>query len=507
MVYSGLMRAMPDGSLIPDLAERFEVSDDATTYTFTLRPNLTFHDGTPLTSADVLFTIQRAQNPDIKSYRRADWEGVSVSAPDAQTIRFTLPHAYAPFLDNATLGILPKHLWETVSAEEFPFTLLNTRPVGSGPYKISDFDINSTGSATYYELVSFKDFALGRAYVSKMRFNFYSNENDLIDAFNERRIDMLAGISPSQINKISRKDSRMVQVPLPRTFGVFLNQNKNSAFADAAVRAALDTALDKQKIVDEVFNGYGAVLEGPIPPGILGTAQASTPEPMEESRASEPEVGNSERARAILSRNGWKFDLPAGASAQAGETGKVWSKKGAKLEFTLATVDEPELAATAEAVAAAWREAGIKVDVHVYPIAELNSVLLRPRNYEALLFGEVVGRALDLFAFWHSSQRNDPGLNIALYTNAKVDSLLAKARATTNRREREKLYEKFEEYVAEDQPAIFLYAPKFLYIVPKDLYGVELGALAGASDRFLNVHQWYTDTERVWNIFTDKNEE
>jgi len=507
LVYSGLMRAMPDGSLIPDLAERFEVSDDGTTYTFTLRPNLTFHDGTPLTSADVLFTIQRAQNPDIKSYRRADWEGVSVSAPDARTILFTLPHAYAPFLDNATLGILPKHLWETVSAEEFPFTLLNTRPVGSGPYKINDFDINSTGSATYYELVSFKDFALGRAYVNKMRFNFYANESDLIEAFNGRRIDMLAGISPSQIKKIMRKDLRLVQVPLPRTFGVFLNQNKNSAFADAAVRAALDTALDKQKIVDEIFSGYGAVLEGPIPPGILGAVQASTPEAMEESRASEPEVGNSERARAILSRNGWKFDLPVGASAQAGETGKVWTKKGAKLEFTLATVDEPELAATAEAVAAAWREAGIKVDVHVYPIAELNSVLLRPRNYEALLFGEVVGRALDLFAFWHSSQRNDPGLNIALYTNAKVDSLLAKARATTNRREREKLYEKFVEYIAEDQPAIFLYAPKFIYVVPNDLYGVELGALTGASDRFLNVHQWYTDTERVWNIFTDKNEE
>ena len=497
LVYSGLMRAMPDGSLIPDLSERFEVSDDGTTYTFMLRPNLTFHDGTPLTSADVLFTIQRAQNPDIKSYRRADWEGVSVSAPDPRTVTFTLPHAYAPFLDNATLGILPKHLWETVSAEEFPFTPLNTRPVGSGPYKVKNFDINSTGSATYYELASFKDFALGQAYVNKLRFNFYSNEDDLIEAFNARRIDMLAGISPSQIDKISRRDPRMVQVPLPRTFGVFLNQNKNTAFADAAVRAALDAALDKQKIVDDVFSGYGAVLESPIPPGILGTVRPATPETMEETHASEPEVGNSERARAILSRNGWKFD----------EKDKVWKKKGATLEFTLATVDEPELAATAEAVAAAWREAGIKVDVHVYPIAELNSVLLRPRNYEALLFGEVVGRALDLFAFWHSSQRNDPGLNIALYTNAKVDSLLAKARATTNRREREKLYEKFVEYIAEDQPAIFLYAPKFIYVVPNDLYGVELGALTGASDRFLNVHQWYTDTERVWNIFTDKNEE
>ena len=189
------------------------------------------------------------------------------------------------------------------------------------------------------------------------------------------------------------------------------------------------------------------------------------------------------------------------------EKKKVGRKKGAVLKFTLATVDEPELAATAETLATAWREAGIVVDVHVYPIAELNSVVLRPRNYEALLFGEVVGRALDLFAFWHSSQRNDPGLNIALYTNAKVDALLAKARATTNEREREKLYEKFIEDVAEDQPAIFLYAPKFIYVVPKKLEGVELGALNQPSERFLNVFEWYTDTEKVWNIFSDKNEE
>ena len=506
LVYSGLMRAMPDGSLIPDLAERVEISEDGMTYTFILRPDLTFHDGEPLTSADILFTIQRAQNPDIKSHRRADWEGVSVAAPDARTIIFKLPHAYAPSLENATLGILPKHLWETVSAEEFPFAMQNTQPVGSGPYKIDGFDTDSTGSATYYELVPFKDFALGQAYINKIRFNFYPNEQYLIDAFNMNRIDIIAGISPSQIDKLSRRNLNMVQVTLPRVFGVFFNQNKNAAFADAAVRSALDAALNKQGIVDEIFNGYGTVLKGPIPPGFLGTVLPAAPKGMEDARASEPEADNSEAAREILSRNGWKFDLPAGALAQAGEQKQVWAKKGVVLEFTLATVDEPELAATAEKIAQAWRRAGVKVEVHVYPIAELNSVLIRPRNYEALLFGEVVGRTLDLFAFWHSSQRNDPGLNIALYTNIKVDSLLEKARATANKRAREKFYEKFTGYVSEDKPAIFLYAPNFIYIVPKNLYGVELGTLTAPSDRFLNVYQWYTDTERVWSIFTDNVE-
>ncbi|MEK7069150.1 MAG: peptide ABC transporter substrate-binding protein [Patescibacteria group bacterium] len=497
LVYSGLMRAMPDGSLIPDLAERVDISEDGMTYTFTLRPNLTFHDGELLTSEDILFTIQWAQNPDIKSGRRADWEGVSVTAEDARTIIFKLPHAYAPSLENATLGILPKHLWETVSAEEFPFAIQNTHPIGSGPYKIDGFDTDSTGIATSYELSPFKDFVLGQAYVNKIRFNFYPNEKDLIDAFNVSRIDSIAGISPSQIDKLSRKDSSMIQVTLPRVFGVFFNQNKNAAFADVAVRSALDEAINKQGIVDEIFNGYGTVLKGPVPPGFLGTVRPATSKAVEDTRINEPASDNSENAREILSQNGWKFDAQK----------QVWTKKGVVLQFTLATVDEPELAATAETIAKSWRKAGIKVDVHVYPISELNSVLIRPRNYDALLFGEVVGRTLDLFAFWHSSQRNDPGLNIALYTNIKADSLLEKARSTANKRAREKFYEKFTEYVAEDKPAIFLYAPNFIYIVPKNLYGVTLGTLTSPSDRFLNAHQWYTDTERVWNIFTDKNEE
>ena len=161
LIYSGLTRALPDGSIIPDLASTYDVSADGTQYTFKLRDNATFQDGTPVTSADVMFTIQAAQNPDIKSSHRADWEGVKVNAPDAHTITFTLPRPYAPFIENTTLGILPKHVWEDTSAEEFPFSPANTRPVGSGPYRVSSMDTNSTGSITRYNLTAFKE--IGRA--------------------------------------------------------------------------------------------------------------------------------------------------------------------------------------------------------------------------------------------------------------------------------------------------------------------------------------------------------
>lgn len=506
LVYSGLMRALPDGSYVPDLASTYSIADDGTTYTFTLRSDAQFHDGEALTSADILFTIALAQNPDIKSPRRVDWEGVAVSAPDEHTVVFKLPHAYAPFIENATLGILPKHLWENVPAEEFPFSPLNTHPVGSGPYRVLSFDTDSTGAATRYDLSPSATFALGAPYLKRITFLFYPNEGAMLDGWNAGEIDAVAGIAPSALSSLTRTDASVTAVPLPRVFGVFFNQNHAAVLADASVRAALNAATNKERIVNTVLGGYGRVLNGPIPPGVLGGATPSTParDKLKEN-TSPTDSSFVEGAHAILSKGGWKF-TPAATNTPrvADESVGTWTnKKKETLSITLATADEAELAATAEAVAADWRAAGIQVNVQIYSLSELNTSVIRPRAYDALLFGEVVGRSADLFAFWHSSQRNDPGLNLAMYANTKADRLLAEARATTDTHERERLYTQFASIVEGDDPAVFLYAPEFIYITPTSLQGIKLGALTTPAERFLNVHQWYTDTEHVWSIFTN----
>ncbi|MDP2648586.1 MAG: peptide ABC transporter substrate-binding protein [bacterium] len=501
LVYSGLMRARPDGSYVPDLASSYEISSDGTTYTFHIRPEATFHDGTALTAADVLFTISLAQNPDIHSPRQADWVGVQISSPDEYTVQFKLPHPYAPFMENSTMGILPKHLWSNVSAEEFPFSPLNTRPVGSGPYRVSNFSTDSTGSATRYDLEPFSDFTLGKPYLKRISFVFYANEADLIKAFNDGRIDAVAGISPEDLALIKRTDVNIAAVALPRTFGVFFNQNHAPVLADASVRAALAAAIDKNEIVRDVLKEFGTALEGPVPPGVLDGMAPVTPSEFSEAKAqgSIPDEGapgkdELSEARTILEKGGWKYD----------EDTNSWSKSNQTLSFTLATADEPTLKATADKLAERWKALGVQVSVQVYALSEFNTNILRPRTYDAILFGEVVGRSLDLFAFWHSSQRNDPGLNLAMYTNSHADSLLSEARAETTASARNKLYAEFSSLIKKDNPAIFLYAPKFIYLVPRSLHGVELGVFTSPSERFLNAHQWYTDTARVWNIFSNQ---
>jgi len=178
-------------------------------------------------------------------------------------------------------------------------------------------------------------------------------------------------------------------------------------------------------------------------------------------------------------------------------------RKGTKdLAFTIATGNVPELVKTAEVVTAVWREIGVEVHVEAYNTGELNTNVIRPREYEALFFGEVIGRSLDLFAFWHSTQRSDPGLNLALYVNPRADKLLSEARASADSTVRAEKYAAFAEYVREDIPAIFLYAPEYVYVMPSDLHYSPLSTFTTGSDRFTTAHRWYREVEYVWPLFS-----
>lgn len=504
LIYSGLLRPAPDGVFLPDLAESYDISDDGTIYTFHLREGLMFHDGSALTSADVLFSVALAQNPDIKSPRRADWEGVAVVAPDERTLVFTLPHAYAPFLENATLGILPRHLWQDIAAEEFPFHALNTHPTGSGPYSVRRVEQDATGAPTEYSLKAFDGFALGRPHISNITYRLYRDDETLLAAAGAGDIESFVASSPKIVPREVREGGAFTRIPLTRIFGVFLNQNHATVLADAAVRQALDAAIDKDAIVENVLGGFGSPLAGPISDEIFPGAVAGATSSSEAS--STEELPHAETARQILARGGWTYTEPNATSSpveQTGSTGQAgaWTKNKTTLSITLATADTEELAATANAAADAWREVGIEADVQVYPLQEFNQDILRPRAYDAILFGEAVGRSLDLYPFWHSSQRNDPGLNLSLYTNAEADRALASARASVDRAEREAFIREFLEAVAKDGPAVFLYSPEVAYLVPSYLQGVDIPTLSSPSERFAGVHTWYRDTERVWDFF------
>lgn len=483
LTYSGLLRATPGGSYEPDLAESYTVSDDGREYTFTLR-QATFHDGKPVTADDIVFTVQKIQNPALKSPLRANWDGVVAEALDARTVRFTLKSPYAPFIKNLTLGILPKALWSSITDDEFSFSQLNASPVGSGPYRVRSITRTASGIPSSYELSPFAGYALGAPYLH-LTLRFYQSEDALMNALSGGEVEAASGLSPDKL--ASLKGADITTTPLNRVFGVFFNQNQSEVLRQKTVRAALNLALDRDELVEKVLDGYGTPLAGPVPPSVLKTAAATT-----------TPVDRLESARAMLANNGWKLGED-GILAKTTGTGKNATTQ--TLSFSIATANVSELRAAAEYLRDLWGQLGAKVEVKVFESGDLSQNVIRPRKFDALLFGEVIGRELDLFAFWHSSQRNDPGLNVAGYVNADADQALESMRQTADQAERAALYEAFAKEIQTDIPAVFLYAPDFVYSIPKDIQGLDLGLVEAPSDRFLSITQWHREVDYVWPIF------
>jgi len=489
LIYSGLMRKNSDGSLSPDLADSYEISKDGLVYTFTLKDKIYFQDGKPVTADDIIFTINEAKDSIIKSPRKVDWDGVTVTKLNETTLEFTLKQPFPAFLENATLGILPEHLWNKSAIE---LNDMNTNPIGSGPYMIKNVTKESSGVITAFELNPFKKFVLGEPYIEKMTLRFYTNEDELIKALENKEVDQISSITPLNADILKERNYHIESSVLPRVFGLFFNQNQNQIFTDKVVARAIDQAIDKDKIVREVLFGYGVAIDDPIPPNMIAYQTLSG----ENKTTRETILQN---VQNNLAKDGWIKG--ADGFLQKTIIGKNKKKVASALEFSISTGNAPELAKTAEIIKKDLTDIGMKIDIKTFEVGNLNQNVIRPRKYDALLFGQIINHESDLYAFWHSSQRNDPGLNVAMYTNVKVDKILEDAFTTIDEQARVKKYAQFENEIKKDMPAIFLYSPNFIYVISTNLKGASIDHLNAPKDRFANVYTWYTKTENVWKIF------
>jgi peptide/nickel transport system substrate-binding protein len=494
LVYAGLMTRNSTGDLVPELAESFTVSEDNTVYTFTLKEGLLFHDGTPLTAKDVVYTVQQAGNASIRSPLFTNWDGVAVELIDDRTLTFTLPEPYTPFVENLTIGILPSHIWEGLTAEEFPFSQFNITPVGSGPYQVKQISRDKSGIPTNYHLTKFSEYALGTPFISSIDFVLFSNNEQAIEAYTRGEVYGISSISPIRaealLNTEAKSNTAIHRAPQLRVYGIFFNHNKQAIFLRDEVRTALEEATPKKAVLGEILRGYGTILYSPLPSYITDISILDKTTQEVESSTS---VNHVERARNILENAGWK----------KGDDGIYELEKNdetTRLSISFSTVNIPELEQTAERIVESWREVGVEVELKVFESTDLTQSVIRPRRFDALLFGMEIGHELDLYAFWHSSQRNDPGLNIAQYADIEADALLEKMRTEQDADVRAQLYIDFATLVQKKNSAIFLYSPDFVYIVHNRIKNIVIHPVAEPSERFDSVHLWHIETDHVWSF-------
>jgi peptide/nickel transport system substrate-binding protein len=480
LIYSGLMKRSANGSVVPDLATGMSVSNNQTVYTFNLDPNAEFHDGHPVRAEDVVFTIKSIQNPKINSPKQAQWQNVSVNAVNETTVRFELSESFAGLPANATLGILPKHLWQNESGQSFPFSELNTRPVGSGPYRVTNVERNTDGVPTKFRLDSFTNYVDGQPHIEHIVIESFADSQSRRRAYENGQIDGMPSVDPAYAKQLKRQGERVTTRQFNRVFSVFFNEDQNEALVDESVREALDKSIPKKPIINAAIAGFGDEIDSPLPPSlaITGTSTAiSTTTPDD-----------------LLTNAGW--ELTDGKRLQDGEA----------LTISITTADIPSLNKTVNMIADSWRDLGITVNVQTLPAADLTQDIIRPRDYEALLFGQSVSSRRDLYSFWHSSRQEDPGLNLAQYTNSTADGSLEALRSATSSDRIAELTRNFLAEVRQDKPAAFVFSPSFIYVLPDELGNVMLPPITQPADRFAAVSKWYTDTDMLWNIFIDEKD-
>jgi len=479
LVFSGLVRAKTDGTIVPDLAERWDISPDETIYTFYLRKDVTWHDGAPFTADDVVYTLTSIQDPDYAgaAFLAEMWRNVVIQKLDVHTVRFVLREPFTPFLDFATVGILPAHILGGIAASDLPSATFNATPIGTGPWKIEQVSARSVSLVphrAYYRA----DESNG-PFLDRITFRFYPSLAAVYEAYTRGQISGISRVLPEHLEFV-RQDPNLTlySAPLSGYTLVFLNLDR-ALFQDRAVRQAIMWALDRQALVDEVLYGQGIVLDTPILPN---------------SWAYDPDAAtyhqDTQKARAVLEEAGW-LD-PDGDGLR--------SRGAVQLAFTLAT-NEGDAARLAmiERIAEQLAEIGIKVETTVVPWDELVQEQLRRRRYDAILGGwESLPPDPDPYAYWHSTQVSEDGLNFCGYINPDADRLLETARATTDLALRRDLYYRFQRLFDEDVPAVLLYQPIYSYAVDADVRGVQVGPTIDGSDRLQTSLDWYMTTERVF---------
>ncbi len=486
LIYSGLLKIDTDGTLVPDLAESVTVSDDGLTYHIVLNKDRYFHDSTPITTKDVAFTIDLIKNPGLKSPLRGNWSDVIVEEINEYELNVILKEAYSPFSENFTIGILPSHIWSILPIEQLPFSQYNTEPIGSGPFSIDIVHHDASGLINGYTLKP-ADRSPEKVNLAGVELRYYQNEDLLSTAFFKNEINSTVFLPAKKIAELDQSKVQIISQPLPRIFGIFFNQNRSPALRDKAAREALSEVIDRDRLIKEMMGGYGVPTTKPI----LSIQNKLESQNTELTAASSSKLSTAE---AILTKGGWTKNT-------AGFWEKVIDKSTETLSVTIRTSNTNFFDETANLIAEDWRKLGVEVQIEQYEQTGLVQSVIRTRDFQALLFGLDMNRTQDLYPFWHSSQKDDPGLNIAQYTNISVDNLLAKARITKDETERQQILTEISDIITKEVPVIFLFAPNVTYVIDKNINVAPISNFGKPSDRFMNITTWHAKTETVWPIF------
>jgi len=463
LVYDGLLRYDKNLRLEGVMAESWEISSDNLTITFHLRKGIKWHDGAPFTSADVLFTYLMYIDPKVPTSYAEDFKQVArAEAPDPYTFRVTYRQPYAPALESWGTAIHPKHLLEGQDVAKSP---LGRAPIGTGPYRFVEW---KAGEKLVLE--ANPDYYDGKPYIRRVVYRIIPDTSTQFLELQSGGLDFM-GLTPIQFS--TQTDTPAFRRGFNKyrylSFGYsYLGYNlRKPLFQDVRVRRAIAHAIDKQELIDGVLLGLGKAATGPYKPDTW------VYNPNVKTYAFDPTA-----AGKLLEEAGWRD----------GDGDGVREKGGQKLVFTIVTNQGNDLRAkSAEIIQRRLKEVGCEVHIRIVEWATFLKEFIFPGNFDVTILGWTGGPEPDQYNIWHSSKTGPRELNFIHYKNTEVDDLLERGRRTFDQAERKRIYDRFQEILAEEQPYTFLYISEALPAVARRFHGIE-PAPAGITYNFI---KWY----------------
>ncbi|NCT21711.1 peptide ABC transporter substrate-binding protein [bacterium] len=482
LIFSSLIRFDANGKPTPDLADSWGVSQDGTIYNVSIRPNATWHDGAPVLSDDVLFTIELIKSD--ASFYPADvremWKQIQIKRLNDKTLQFVLPEPFAPFLDYLTFGVLPKHLLEGTTAEQLPAATFNLSPIGSGPYRFQRLIVEN-GQATGVELAANENYYGGKPYIDQVVFRYYSSSQAALAAYRAGEVLGVSEVTLDVLNQaLAEPNLSVYSGRLPELSLVLLNLNNPEVpfLQDAKLRRALLMGINRSYMVNQFLFGQAILADGPIFPNTWAYYDNL------EHLDYDPEA-----ALSLLKAN--SYQIPAsGGSTRADKDGKL-------LQFTLLHPDDALHTALAQTIQQNWAQLGVEVTLQALPYDQLVNDRLKNRSYQAALVDITLARTPDPdpYPFWHQSEAIN-GQNYAQWDNRAASEYLEQARTTSDLEARARLYRNFQVIFSQELPALPLYYPVYSYAVDQQVLGVQVPPLFDTSDRFLTFPAWHLVTKR-----------
>ena len=481
LIFSGLVRFDSHGLPQADLAESWGTSADGTIYNFTIRPNAVWQDGTPVTSDDVIFTVDMIRSSSLFPQDVKDlWGQIDVKRLNDKNIKFTLPEPFAPFLDYASFGILPKHLLESTVAGQLDKAEFNISPVGTGPYKFDHLLVDS-GHITGVVLAVNDKYYGDKPYIQQVVFRYYPDSKTAYEAFQEGEVlgvsDLTSDILPGAL---SDPNLSVYTSPLPQMSIILLNLNSSQVgyLQNANVRRALMLGLNRDYLVGAFLQGQAVIADSPILPGSWAHYDGI------EHISYDPEA-------AVSLLKGEGYVIPASG-------GTVRSKDNVALNFTLLHPDDPVHTRIAQAIQQEWGQIGVQVNLKGVPYDQMIPTYLAPRTYDAALVELNTSRTPDPdpYPFWHQSEASG-GQNYSQWNNRSASEYLEQARTESDFTIRTRLYRNFQVVFQKELPSLPLYYPVYNYGVDSQVRGVQVAPLYDTSDRLAFINSWYLVTRRA----------